>query len=204
MARLTRAERTARTRAELLSVARQEFVSAGYHGATLERIAERAGYTKGAVYSRFPSKADLFFELLEARIHERADQNRRLAEGVHGADGLEELLQRWSEIQHDDMAWTLLVVEFRVHAARDPVLNRRYAELHQRTVDRLTDVLSEVLGADVDGAAARMVLGSGAGIALEEAVHPGSVPPSLGAALAQSIARGVLAAPAPSETRRSS
>ena len=76
--RLTRAEQGEQTRAELLAAAREEFLDAGYHGATLDRIAAAAGYTKGAVYSRYASKADLFLDLLEA-AHRRPGRRQRAA-----------------------------------------------------------------------------------------------------------------------------
>ena len=52
--RLSREERKARTRVDLLAAARTVFLRRGFHGATLDEIAEEAGYTKGAVYSNFP------------------------------------------------------------------------------------------------------------------------------------------------------
>ena len=52
----TRAERTAATRRDLLAAAERRFFRDGYHGTTLDDIADEAGYTKGAVYSTFKSK----------------------------------------------------------------------------------------------------------------------------------------------------
>jgi len=66
-ARLTRDERRAQTRERLLDAAAEVFNRLGYHGASLEAVAEAAGYTKGAVYSNFASKAELFVALAERR-----------------------------------------------------------------------------------------------------------------------------------------
>ena len=63
--RLSRAEQTDRNRAELFAAARRVFLARGYHAATLEQIADEAGFSKGVVYSRFASKADMFLALLE-------------------------------------------------------------------------------------------------------------------------------------------
>jgi AcrR family transcriptional regulator len=63
--RLTREESKARTRAELIRAARRLFVRNGYAATSLADIAEEAGLTKGAVYSNFESKEDLFLALLE-------------------------------------------------------------------------------------------------------------------------------------------
>jgi AcrR family transcriptional regulator len=54
--RLSRAERREQTRQELLSAAEACFVTRGFHAASVDQVAERAGYTKGAVYSNFASK----------------------------------------------------------------------------------------------------------------------------------------------------
>ena len=77
--RLSRAEQNDRNRALLFAAARRVFLARGYHAATLEQIADEAGFSKGVVYSRFASKADMFLALLEDRITERAAQNAALA-----------------------------------------------------------------------------------------------------------------------------
>src|SRR5207342_575155 len=66
--RLTRAEKSAQTRAQLMASARQLFLRHGFHACSLELVAEEAGFTIGAVYSRFGSKADLFLAILDERI----------------------------------------------------------------------------------------------------------------------------------------
>lgn len=58
--RLTREESQAQTRGRLLDAARTVFAGRGYHGASVEEIAEEAGYSKGAVYSNFESKEEIF------------------------------------------------------------------------------------------------------------------------------------------------
>ena len=95
MKRLSRTEQVGRNRALVLDAARRVFLARGYHAATLEQIAEEAGFSKGVVYSQFDSKADLFLALLEARISERAVENARLAESMPG--DLPSLLDQRSE-----------------------------------------------------------------------------------------------------------
>ena len=62
--RRTRSESKVRTRTDLIAAARSVFLARGFHPATLDEIAEQAGYTKGAVYSNFAGKDDLFLALL--------------------------------------------------------------------------------------------------------------------------------------------
>ncbi|MDI9904577.1 TetR/AcrR family transcriptional regulator [Rhodococcus sp. IEGM 1406] len=67
---MSRTEQLAQTRALLLSSARDEFEDRGYSAATLERIGERAGYHRTAVYKHFPSKENLFLAVLEEESEE--------------------------------------------------------------------------------------------------------------------------------------
>src|SRR5215211_648061 len=68
--RLSRAERREQTRQELISAAEACFVSRGFHASSVDEVAERAGYTKGAVYSNFTAKEDLFFAVYERRVEQ--------------------------------------------------------------------------------------------------------------------------------------
>ncbi|MDQ3789200.1 MAG: TetR/AcrR family transcriptional regulator, partial [Actinomycetota bacterium] len=63
--RLSRTESVALTRARLLDAAEEVFAEHGFGRTTLEQIAERAGYTRGAVYANFTSKDDLFLAVLD-------------------------------------------------------------------------------------------------------------------------------------------
>src|SRR5256885_16567377 len=65
--RLSRNERKAHTRAELIGAAARVFARSGYHGTTVDDVAEEAGFTKGAFYSNFESKEDVFVELVADR-----------------------------------------------------------------------------------------------------------------------------------------
>src|SRR5690349_8455643 len=67
--RLTRAESQARTRAALLQAGAEVFVERGFAGSSVEAIAARAGFTRGAFYSNFASKEELFAELLQERVY---------------------------------------------------------------------------------------------------------------------------------------
>jgi AcrR family transcriptional regulator len=177
MKRLSRAEQAARNRALVLDAARRVFLSRGYHGATLEQIADEAGFSKGVVYSQFDSKADMFLALLEARIAERASENARLAESLRGG-GLPALLDHLARGDKATPGWLLLVTEFRVHAARDAELSRRYAAAHARTIDELARVLETISAHDGEEPAvaprrlAELMLALSAGSTLEQAASP--------------------------------
>lgn len=63
--RRTQAERTAATRAQLLSAARELFAANGFGEVSTQAIAEAAGVTRGALYHQFDDKADLFAAVYE-------------------------------------------------------------------------------------------------------------------------------------------
>ncbi|HZX39094.1 MAG TPA: helix-turn-helix domain-containing protein, partial [Streptomyces sp.] len=73
MGRLSRAELQQLNRAKVLAAARDEFAGRGFRDAKVDGIAERAGLTRGAVYSNFPGKRALYFAVL-ADLAERAPE----------------------------------------------------------------------------------------------------------------------------------
>jgi AcrR family transcriptional regulator len=179
MKRLTRAEQAERNRTLVLDAARRVFLARGYHAATLEQIADEAGFSKGVVYSHFDSKADLFLALLEARICERAAQNARLAGSLPGNEqGLLALMDHLTRGDQATPGWLLLVIEFRVHAARDPALSRRYAAAHARTVEALAGMLAAISARNGHEPAvefrrlAELMLALSVGVSLEQAASP--------------------------------
>jgi len=182
MKRLSRAEQVERNRALVLDAARRVFLARGYHSATLEQIADEAGFSKGVVYSQFDSKADLFLALLEARIDERAAENARLAGFLPGGEqGLLALVDHLARGDQATPGWLLLVIEFRVHAARDAELSRRYAAVHARTVEALAGVLAAVFARNGQAPAAEprrlaeLALAFSFGAALEQATDPAAL-----------------------------
>ena len=92
--RLTRAERAAATRRDLLEVAERRFFADGYHGTRLDDVAEEAGYTKGAVYSAYQSKAGLFLALYDQIVEQRIREIRELLSEHETEDGRLDALAR--------------------------------------------------------------------------------------------------------------
>src|SRR5262245_36776477 len=128
MARLSRAESQARTRELLIETARRLFVSDGFLGTSLEKVAAEAGYSKGAVYSNFEGKFDLGFAVME-RIHE--EQVAALEEeivGVTTADELIEGFSRWAERNVGNEEWTMLELELVVGSRGSPGLSTEVAK----------------------------------------------------------------------------
>lgn len=118
--RLTRAERQARTRADLLGAAARVFVQRGFQGSSVEAIAAEAGYSRGAFYSNFASKEELFAELLQERVY---DIYGRMAQtgAAPTRPNMRELGARLAAIQrHPEGRWLFVLwLEVLAHAGRD-------------------------------------------------------------------------------------
>jgi AcrR family transcriptional regulator len=176
-ARLTRAERSAQTRGELLEAAQRRFFDAGYHATTLDDVADDAGYTKGAVYSTFGSKAGLFLALFDDIVERRLAATRAIIETDSGsAASLQALADQPAEERN--ARFLLLAIEFWVHAAREPALLEAFAE-HYR---RLRTSLAELAPPDSPLEPQRWALVTLAlsnGFALERLIDPTGVPGDL-------------------------
>src|SRR5215469_15509593 len=135
--RLTREQSAARTRERLLAAARRVFAERGFYGASLEAVAEEAGLTKGAVYSRFDSKADLFLAFQTRRNEQTVDRmNDEIAALEPGKQLLPWLAGYWkNRLLNEGPELTLAVIEFWVSAYRDPELRKRFSEQHERVID---------------------------------------------------------------------
>jgi AcrR family transcriptional regulator len=141
----TREERRERTREELIAAADELFRADGFHPTTLDRIADRAGYTKGAVYSNFESKEDLFFAVYERRAERVvATTTAALAvedpvEGMRRAVGVADAARRNAD------GWMPTFFEFWAHVLRHPELKARFISIHARVVEPFVEPLQEIL-----------------------------------------------------------
>ena len=121
------------TRQKLLDAAAQVFAEVGLDAASVEAICERAGFTRGAFYSNFESKDELFLELSGTVARERVEAVRGRVRELEEAGALGELptlaldiVQRVLDISADDRLGVLLMSEIRIHALRNPRLATAY------------------------------------------------------------------------------
>jgi AcrR family transcriptional regulator len=129
--RLTRSQSQARTRERLLAMAREAFLRDGFARTSVESIAEAAGLSKGAVYSNFESKDELFLELLEAKFAADSEEIGRLA-ATHGdREKLLAAIQRYLEAHGDILDFTGVAVEFLSQIERGSAAARRTADLYE-------------------------------------------------------------------------
>ncbi|MFY1878175.1 TetR/AcrR family transcriptional regulator [Achromobacter xylosoxidans] len=118
--RLTREQSRDQTRQRLLDAAQSIFLTKGFVAASVEDIAELAGYTRGAFYSNFASKSELFLQLLK-RDHENVmGDMRAIFEAGETRQQMEDsVLHYYSNLFRDNECF-LLWMEAKLQAARDP------------------------------------------------------------------------------------
>jgi AcrR family transcriptional regulator len=134
--RMTRAERSEQTRSELVAAARAVFLRRGFHGASLDEISADAGYTTGAVYSRFGGKDELFLAVIDDHFERRTRlySEAALAAGDY-VSAQREVMRAAAVAGREEPGWTPLLMEFWTHAARRDDLRAAVAERNQRNLD---------------------------------------------------------------------
>jgi AcrR family transcriptional regulator len=181
----TRADRRNETRAQLIAVAERRFSADGYHATSLDAVADEAGFTKGAVYSNFSSKEDLFFAVYERRVERFAAAAGHLPEAADvDAAVRDQVAAAAARRDHED-GWLAVFFEFWAHVLRHPEHRARFAELHGRAMepfvaalDRLEAERGPVPGLDSHELATTM-MGVSTALGLERLTRPDVVGPEL-------------------------
>jgi AcrR family transcriptional regulator len=142
---LTPERRRQQTRDTLLQAAAQVFAERGFHGASLDDVARVAGFTKGAVYSNFKGKDDLFLAVLEARYQRILSSLQ--ATLYDGTDDLKEHSSDWvdyvrAEIREEEELWGVLMQEFRVYALRNPEAMSKLAAVQRADVEATAQLIT--------------------------------------------------------------
>lgn len=187
----------AQVRTRLLAAAAEVFAERGYADAGLTEIAARAGFTKGAVYSNFSSKQELFSALLyDHSVGAVTDTLTRLLD-----DGVtvQELPERAGRLLVDIAlgTWHGLLTELAVQAGRDPEAAHTYVEFRGRQREMLATALRDRAGqlgigpeVDLDRAAFTLLAMLG-GFGIELGADPATDPDLVAASMAD-ILRGML------------
>jgi AcrR family transcriptional regulator len=140
--RLTPQRRRQLTRDALIDAAVEVFAERGFEGASLEEIAERAGFTRGAIYKNFDGKVDLFFAVND-RINDASIERfaETLGEGNPLDTDMSVIAQRWHE-QAPDREQYALILEFNLYALRHPEVMERVIAQRHANVQRIQDFMS--------------------------------------------------------------
>jgi AcrR family transcriptional regulator len=143
--RLTREESRAQTRAKLIAVGRLHFLRYGLGGAVAEQIAEDAGYSRGALYSNFDGKEELFLAVIHQQEARRFEVFRSI---LNKESSSKEKLRTLRDTFADwvtDRDWIVLYAEFEVEALRNERIRKSFVELHRQTIRDGEELLRELL-----------------------------------------------------------
>lgn len=141
------------TRARLLEAAAQVFAEVGLDGASVEEVCERAGFTRGAFYSNFESKDELFLMLAGSVADVRVSAVRdRVAEmtaegGIAPGCDPTELLQRVMDSGSDDRMGVMLMSEIRIRALRDEQFGAAYLAQEHEMIASIGQIITDIVDA---------------------------------------------------------
>ncbi|GAA1990063.1 TetR/AcrR family transcriptional regulator [Nocardiopsis rhodophaea] len=176
-------KRRPRTLAKLLDAALEVFAERSFYGASIEEICDRAGYTRGAFYSNFTSKEELFLALFDRHSQQTLDG---LAEAVTRAENAADpvaALAEWAGAQAPaERRWQLVSTEFSLLAARAPETAARLAQYEAEVragIVRLLELLFRRMGVQpqVDlELVARLAIAVREGGILQSLVEPDALP----------------------------
>ena len=139
----SRTESQARTRQLVLEAGERLFLAQGFGATSLEDIAREAGFSKGAVYSNFAGKTDLFFAIVEAQFVDLSNQLRQaVTEADHDVVSQLAAVGRWYEqFLQVESGWSRSLPELAAIAAQDDEARQRFTKLLGSVEGSITDLL---------------------------------------------------------------
>jgi AcrR family transcriptional regulator len=138
---LTRREKQQRTRKSLLKAAAKLFCKRGLEGASIDEVAQAAGYTKGAFYANFKSKEELFLVMLDERFAAELERLDRALAGTREPEA--EARAAAADFIHfaGDENWPSLYLQFVAHAALNEEFRQELATRHRAMRARIAEIL---------------------------------------------------------------
>ena len=209
MSRLSRKEKQAQTRSCLMRSAAKLFAQRGFRDASIDDVAEDAGFTKGAFYANFASKEELFLAMLDEHFARRVQEIERLV-AADGTDA-EKAMQAGADFNRmlsSDPEWQRLLFEFTAYAVRNDEFRAELVARSQALRARLSAALAtraEQLGIESTIPVDELALMIGAmarGVAAERLLEGDQVPDELFGTMLVVLMAGIRAlaaerAPAP-------
>lgn len=207
--RLTRQEQRERTRKRLLKSAASVFARRGLHAASVEDVAEDAGFSKGAVYANFDSKDDLFLALLEEH-YDRWLASLREADSSSDTvqDGALRSGNEYMSYLSEDPNWPKLFLEFWLHALRREEIQATLIARNNDMRSAIADIYEQRLAGSVRlpfsfEELSRMSYAMGNGVAMDMALEPDAVPEDFFAKILSIFITGLLTMAEPLDSAES-
>jgi AcrR family transcriptional regulator len=197
VARLSRTEQRELTRQRLIEAAGRVFCRVGFEAAPIDVIAEEAGYSRGAFYSNFRTKDELFIELLGRHLDAELETLSRALDRIAAASDLAAAIERRYRVLGEDGSWCLLTTEFQLYAMRGGMMADEFSAIYESYRRRLGELLTvhfERLGIEssltpYEFGVSQIALSHG--LALQRAAN-GTLKASLPARALATFARGAL------------
>ncbi|MGA2528095.1 MAG: TetR/AcrR family transcriptional regulator [Acidimicrobiales bacterium] len=174
--------RRADVRRRLLDAALQIFAEQGFSGASLDEVASAAGLTKGAIYSNFASKDELFFAMMSDQVMTRIETIRAVlgasAAGTDSKQALVEIGRMLTEAFTEQREWELVLLDFWRRAVADDEVRPQFLAHRRALRAAIAESIEQVLGRSpaVSGLsveeAVTVVLALFNGLAIEKYVDP--------------------------------
>jgi len=142
--RLTRQESKEVTRLRLVEAAERLFIRKGFDGASVEEISEMAGYSRGAFYSNFADKEQVFLAVID---HRRPKALDGIFQEVSEPAGRIAAVREWFSIQWRLKDFVALRIEFTRRAMRDRSVRKHLGGLRRQELETYAASLGRVLGA---------------------------------------------------------
>ena len=143
--RLTREESQAQTRASLIAVGRKHFLRFGLGGAVAEKIAEDAGYSRGALYANFDGKEDLFLAVIR---EEQACRSNIFRSILRDEPSSKKRLRKMRDTIADTYTnrdWIVLRAEFEAGALRSERIRQSFVEMHRQQIHDGGELFKDLL-----------------------------------------------------------
>lgn len=147
--------RRAKTRERLMNAAYRQFCQHGINGTSIEAITDDAGFTRGAFYSNFTSKEELFLALAERENRLRLAMLRKRFDEIvatlgrptskPGPELIEEVIADILSFQPQERQWCLLNIEFRLLAMRNPQVAPKFLETIRTFQNQLAELIDTAM-----------------------------------------------------------
>src|ERR1700757_478022 len=142
VARLSRAEQREVTRQRLIEAAGRGFCRMGFEAAPIDVIAEEAGFSRGAFYSNFESKDELFVELLGHHLDAEVETLSHALDRIKSADDLAPAIERRYRVLGEDNSWCLLTTEFQLYTMRGGMMADQFGDIYESYRQRIGELIA--------------------------------------------------------------
>jgi len=184
----------------LLGSALEVFEARGYAKSSLEEIAERAGYTRKAVYSNFSGKSELLLEIVERRFQSHIDRIETLLDEETSPERKTvDVGSMFADYLNQERTWGKLFHEFCSIASRDEEIGSRFRacfRARKKTIVRLLESEASRRGIELTVSIERLVMGILAlftGLSVEKMIDPDEVDEALFGEMLGLLASSVVA-----------